>query len=280
MPENIGIMNTADRRSAHHDRFNQDGYLLIPDFLAPGEVDAVEEGIRSAIARSAPRERDAGRYNLDKVGDAAFDASAPPKRPYMLRKIQGAVFEVPELLTLFTGARMLDAIESLMGGDIYYHSSKVFFKAAHGGCPKPWHQDAAYWAQFAPRQLTAWVAVHDADVGNGCVWVIPGSHRLGLIPHVAQELQVPDSRIDRSRAMPVPVPRGGLLIFHALVLHMSERNSSARDRWAAICDYDCLPNACIDACIDADALRRPGMEADGVWPLRRAGLPAASPAAG
>src|SRR5690606_5264195 len=87
----------------------------------------------------------------------------------------------------------------------------------------------------------------DADEANGCVWAIPGSHRLGLIPHVGRELQVENSRIDVAQARPVPVRAGGLLIFHSLTLHMSHRNTSDRDRWAIICDYDSLPNPPIDA---------------------------------
>jgi ectoine hydroxylase-related dioxygenase (phytanoyl-CoA dioxygenase family) len=250
--------------TAHYERFDQDGYLVIPGFLGEAEVARVERGIADAVTASGVSDVDRGGFNLEKVGDDSFNTGAAPKRRGMMRKIQGAVFEVPALMEVFTGGRMLDCMEDLMGPEIYYHSSKVFFKSARGGCPKPWHQDAAYWAQFEPRQITVWIAIHDADVGNGCVWAIPGSHRLGLVPHIAAERQVPDSGIDLSRAVPVPVPRGGLLIFHSLVLHMSQRNESDRDRWAIICDYDCLPNPPIDL----DPRHAAGLDERGAWPLR------------
>ncbi len=247
-----------------HARFQQDGFLVVDGFLDERRVAAVESGIARACAASGVIDRDRGGFNLEKTGTDPFDSASAPRRPGMMRKIQGAVFEVPELREVFTGEPMLDCMEDLMGPELYYHSSKVFFKGARGGSPKPWHQDAAYWQNYLPRQITVWIAIHDATEENGCVWAIPGSHGLGLIPHVQAELQVPESRIDLTRAIPVPVRRGGLLIFHSLVLHMSRRNTSDRDRWAIICDYDCAPNPCIDR----NGHRVEGMDERGVWPLR------------
>ncbi len=250
----------------HIERFDRDGYLVIDGFLDAAEVARVEAGVARVAGAAVDLVRDRGGFNLEKVGDASLDAQAPAKRAGMLRKIQGAVFAVPEVREVFTGARMLDCMEDLMGPSIHYHSSKVMFKAARGGAPKPWHQDAAYWTQFASKQITVWIAIHDADVANGCVWAIPGSHRLGLIPHAEVELQVREAQIDVARAAPVPVKRGGLLIFHSLVLHMSKRNESDRDRWCIICDYDPEPNATID---QRDGLASEGPDEQGVWTLRQ-----------
>ncbi len=247
-------------------RFDHDGFLVIDGFLDPDEVARVEAGIARVASGVGGIVRDQGHFNLEKVGDASFDQQAAPKRPGMLRKIQGAVFAVPEVREVFTGPRMLDCMEDLLGPAIHYHSSKVMFKPARGGAPKPWHQDAAYWTQFASKQITVWIAIHDADVGNGCVWAIPGSHHLGLIPHGEVELQVRDAQIDLATAAPVPVRRGGLLIFHSLVLHMSKRNESDRDRWCIICDYDPEPNPTQD---ERGGAAFDGMDAQGVWRLRQ-----------
>ena len=247
------------------DHFQQDGYLVIDDFLSPDTVKAVEAGIAQRCAEFATMSTDQGSFNLEKVGDDHFNRQAAAKRPGMLRKIQSAVFEVSQIRDVFTSQTMLDCMEDLMGPDIYYHSSKVMFKPAGGGAPKPWHQDAAYWTQYASRQITVWIAIHDANAENGCVWAIPGSHKLGLIPHSEIELQVKDSQIDVSKAIPVPVKPGGMLIFHSLVLHMSHKNTSNQDRWAIICDYDCNPNPIIE---DWKGHHISGIDEHGVWPLR------------
>jgi len=250
--------------SPQNDQFHRDGYIVIDSFLSKEEVVRVKKDIDRVCRQNADMTSDRSGFNLEKANDDSLDSKAPIKQAGLLRKIQGAVFEVPAVKDVFTSPKMLDCMEDIMGGNIYYHSSKIMFKPAHGGAPKPWHQDAAYWKDYASNQVTVWIAIDDATEENGCVWGIPGSHKLGLIPHVQKELQVEESRIDLSRAAPVPVMAGGLLIFHSLVLHMSKKNTSDKPRWAIICDYDSLPNLPIDV----RDRRLPGMLENGVWPLR------------
>lgn len=246
------------------ERFQHDGFLVIEDFLTPEEVEQTRAGITRVSEQVANLEQDTPGFNFERQnGASAFEDVAIRKG--VLRKIQGAVFHVKEVADVFTSNKMLDCMEDFMGPEVYYHSSKVMFKPP-GGVAKPWHQDAAYWREYASNQITVWIAIDDATQENGCVWAVPGSHKLGLIPHVKKELQVEDSQIDLKQAVPVPVPAGGLLIFHSLVLHMSEKNESDKTRWAIICDYDCLPNPIIDAHDDAPHI--PRAMKDRVWPLR------------
>lgn len=245
-------------------QFQEDGYLVIEEFLSPAEVARVKADIQRVSDEVSNAERDFRGFNFERQGGAAMNADVPIRKG-VLRKIQGAVCYVPEVKNVFTGDKMLDCMEDLMGENIYYHSSKVMFKPP-AGVAKPWHQDAAYWREYASNQITVWIAIDDASEENGCVWAIPGSHKLGLIPHVKRELQVEESRIDLNKAVPVPVPAGGLLIFHSLVLHMSQKNESDKTRWAIICDYDCLPNPSIE--LDFDQEKPEGMDENNVWPLR------------
>jgi ectoine hydroxylase-related dioxygenase (phytanoyl-CoA dioxygenase family) len=253
------------------DRFSQDGFLVIDNFLSPPEVQRVKAAIQRVNDEQATRTNDTGNFNLEKVGDESLNSKAAAKQPGLLRKIQGAVTVVPEIRDVFCGDKMLDCMEDLMGPELFYHSSKVMFKPP-GGAAKPWHQDAAYWPHYAANQITVWIALDDADVDNGCVWAIPGSHKPGLIPHVAAELQVEQSRIDVAKGIPVPVKSGGLLIFHSLVLHMSHKNTSNRQRWAILCDYDCLPNPANESFLS----KPEGMGPDKVWRLRGAQTTASS----
>ena len=246
------------------ERFQQDGYLVIQDFLSPEEVEHIRAAIARVSGQVANMEHDTPGFNFERQNGAGVFEDAAIRKG-VLRKIQGAVFYVAEVADVFTGDTMLDCMEDLMGPNIYYHSSKVMFKPP-GGVAKPWHQDAAYWREYASNQITVWIAIDDASEENGCVWAIPGSHKLGLIPHVKKELQVEDSQIDLRQAAPVPVPAGGLLIFHSLVLHMSQKNESDKTRWAIICDYDCLPNPLID--IHENAPHQPAAMKDRLWPLR------------
>lgn len=246
------------------EQFERDGFLVIENFLGAQETARVKADIARVSNEVASMEKDEPGFNFERL-DGGNSHEDLPIRQGVLRKIQGAVQFVPEVKNVFVGDKMLDCMEDLMGANVYYHSSKVMFKPP-GGVAKPWHQDAAYWRDYASNQITVWIAIDDASEENGCVWAIPGSHKLGLIPHVKRELQVEESSIDLRKAIPVPVPAGGLLIFHSLVLHMSERNNSDKTRWAIICDYDCLPNPAID--IFDDAFRAEHTGGTNIWPLR------------
>jgi phytanoyl-CoA hydroxylase len=253
------------------ERFQHDGYLVIENFLSPEEVERTKADIQRVSDEVADLDGDMQGFNFERQDGAVFNSDTPIRKG-VLRKIQGAVFFVPEVQNVFTSEKMLDCMEDLMGAGknyrgIYYHSSKVMFKPP-GGVAKPWHQDAAYWRQFDPNQITVWIAIDDSSEENGCVWAIPGSHKLGHIPHVKAELQVEDSQIDLEKAVPVPVPPGGMLIFHSLVLHKSDKNHSDKMRRAIICDYDCLPNPATD--VGRGGQRPESIQENNVWPLREA----------
>jgi phytanoyl-CoA hydroxylase len=243
-----------------YDRFQDDGTLVIDGFLTPAELQSAIGGVDRVCRERAGATRDDDGFQLEKVDDNSFDHTAQPKSPGMFRKIQPAI-RIPELRDVFTSRKMIGCMQDLMGPDVYYHSSKVMFKPAHGGAAKPWHQDAAYWRHFEPRQITIWIALDVATEENGCVWAIPGSHKHGLIPHIKEEQQVEEPLVDVKKAVPVPVKPGGLLIFHSLVLHMSKKNTSDKNRRAIICDYDCLPNPNIDMPLGTVG------DANGVWKL-------------
>src|SRR5262249_4483044 len=77
---------------------------------------------------------------------------------------------------LCTLPRLLDAVEYLIGPDIVLLYTHILNKKA-GGLGVAWHQDGPYWPRIEPKiAVTAWVPLDDADVENGCMQVIPGSH--------------------------------------------------------------------------------------------------------
>ena len=257
---------------AQYEQFQRDGFLVVTEFLTAGELEGVRDDIQGILDANSRLDADTGGLNLEKVDGRTFEEDAKVAAPGLVRKITPSMTLIPTAGQIFTSEKMLDCMEDVMGADIYYHSSKAMLKPANGGSAKPWHQDAAYWREYGSNQITIWIAIHDATKENGCVWAIPGTHKLGLIPHIKRELQVEESRVDLSQAVPVEVPAGGMLIFHSLVRHMSHINYSDKPRWAIICDYDCLPNPAIDVGYDS---QMPGQREDRVWPLRQSNREAA-----
>ncbi|MBI3923645.1 MAG: phytanoyl-CoA dioxygenase family protein, partial [Armatimonadetes bacterium] len=102
------------------------------------------------------------------------------------------------------------------------------------------HQDNAYFrVSPADHVITCWCALDDATVENGCMFYIPGSHRLGLVDHKAVEntphLIPPEFQEDK--AVAVPIRTGGCIFHHSLVLHKSPPNRTASWRRAFVCHY-------------------------------------------
>ena len=98
-----------------------------------------------------------------------------------------------------------------------------------------WHQDRAVALEEADqsKMVTAWCAISDATVDNRCLQVIPGGHRLGMKPHCPKtQTAIAVNQIDISKAVPLPVKSGGVVVFHPLTPHASLVNHSNGFRWS------------------------------------------------
>ena len=84
---------------------------------------------------------------------------------------------MPFVLELATHPAVLDCVEALLGPDILLMGSHFFCKYGPTEAFVAWHQDVTYWGLEPPLAVSAWYAVDDSDVGNGCMQVIPGHHR-------------------------------------------------------------------------------------------------------
>jgi non-haem Fe2+, alpha-ketoglutarate-dependent halogenase len=82
----------------------------------------------------------------------------------------------PWAYELATHPAVLNAIEDAIGPDILIHSASIFSKHPHTPDYVSWHQDGHYWELDAPRLASAWIALTDSTVENGCMRVVPGSH--------------------------------------------------------------------------------------------------------
>ena len=78
---------------------------------------------------------------------------------------------------------ILDYVEDLIGPDFNLWGGGFFIKFPHDKTVVPWHQDARYWPLEPRVTVTAWLAMFDTDCENGCMRVVPGSHRWGDLNH-------------------------------------------------------------------------------------------------
>ena len=143
---------------------------------------------------------------------------------------------------LATSPAILDAVEEVMGPDIMLLATHFFCKYPRAGGETEkfvaMHQDVTYWGLEPPIAVTAWYAVDDSDVENGCMRVLPGTHdRIrehgkalteGNLLSINQE--APASAEELARAVDLTLKAGEISLHHGTLIHGSNPNRSDRRR--------------------------------------------------
>ena len=140
--------------------------------------------------------------------------------------------------------RVVDALVRVVGPNVKAMQSMLFIKS-EGKPGQPWHQDECF-IPTRDRSLTAvWIALDDATVENGCLWVLPGSHRRGVLypareqhdPRFDCSIEAYDFPYADEDAVPVEIPAGTALIFNGYLLHRSLENSGRHGYRRALANH-------------------------------------------
>lgn len=211
--------------------YQERGYLVVEDVIPLGQLDDMCRCI-DAIA-SAPDSEDAKRMGLELEPDATGLEPVPRKlnQLALIDPLFKQHAEMSELLTM---------VVQLIGKPVRLHSDQAFLKPPHEGSAKPPHQDNAHFGIDPPEcGVTTWTALDDATVENGCMQYIPGSHRLGNLPHgwIEGTTHLVPTDVELGLPEHVPVRRGGVIFHHVLTFHMSAPNKSDTWRRAYACHY-------------------------------------------
>ncbi|GAB2858218.1 hypothetical protein GCM10027176_70880 [Actinoallomurus bryophytorum] len=142
----------------------------------------------------------------------------------------------PFWLRLISDDRLLDIAETFIGPDIALFASHYISKPAYSGQPVLWHQDAAFWPLEPMRVVTLWLAVDHSEPENGCVRLVPGSHRGDIqamrantaVDNVLGEEIAAD--VDESAAVDMVLAPGDVEVHHPNIVHGSNANTSPRRR--------------------------------------------------
>ncbi len=224
-------MALAEPDKAHYRHF---GHITVPGLFDAREVDAVIADIHAwgeAFLAELPATRRA--WYVD-GGVTAREVLRKLDNPHHHREPVRRLARTPALVSI---------VESLIGPGVSVCFSQIFFKAPGGGGPKPAHQDNFYFGPNDPEGLvTAWIALDDATLENGCLYFGDGTNRGPVYAHDAPadepyNLQLPAAILERQPMMPAPVMRGGVSFHHGNTFHQSGPNLSTRWRRACALHY-------------------------------------------
>lgn len=155
-----------------------------------------------------------------------------------LKRIDNAHLHFRWAYDLAMHPAVLDAMEDLLGPDVVIHSSRIFYKHPHDPAFVGWHQDGLYTkldTDFAP---SVWIALSHSNAANGCLRVIPRTHRSGKFAHretyaadnLSNHGEQIEAEIDESRAVDVTLTPGQMSVHHVNAIHGSQPNRSATKR--------------------------------------------------
>ena len=215
-------------------RYRHVGHLTVPGVFSAERTAAIVADIEAwgeqFLAELPPEQR---AWYVD-GGVKARSVLRKLDNPHHHRRLVSELAADPALVAL---------VESFIGPGVSVYFSQIFFKPPEGGGPKPAHQDNFY---FGPNDIegvvTAWVALDDATLENGCLFFAEGTHRGPVYEHVAPadepfNLQIPAEVLALHPAVPAPVPCGGVSFHHGNTFHHSGPNHSTRWRRAVALHY-------------------------------------------
>ena len=143
----------------------------------------------------------------------------------------------PLVNTFYISGPFLDIMKEVIGPNIKTVTSQLSFKLPGNKKRVGWHQDNGYGELSPYNTVTTITALDDADTENGCLWIVPESHKLGQLKTGINEtveskrkLNEIDMNIDDTKKIPVIMKAGESIMFNCLMLHKSEANSSRRNR--------------------------------------------------
>jgi phytanoyl-CoA hydroxylase len=212
------------------ERFRADGYLAMEGVLLPDEIASCAEALDD-LARRRPEGVGVQEEPYYQQSDPGSRPDRPELRARKLWKFAGADAVLGRAVA---APRITAILDQLIGPGARLIQDMALMKPPHRGAEKPWHQDNAYF-DWAPLDgvLGVWIALDPATVENGCMQIVPGSHRAGPAPHFhVRDCQLVDQESRADRALVVPLAPGGALFFSALLHHGTPPNRSAERRRA------------------------------------------------
>ena len=211
--------------------YRRNGHATQAGIFTPAQMDAAVADAMQWVAEIIPTLSGADRAKSVEAGSS------------MPRWIDHPVLKRPHFRALASHPPLVAAIESLVGRGVDVYFSQIFFKPPEQGSPKPAHQDNFYAGPNNPEGLvTAWIALDEASLENGCLYFVDGSHRGPILPHTAPKdqpfhLQIGEADLAPLRFTPAPVPKGGVSFHHGGTIHRSSANTSPHWRRAVAITY-------------------------------------------
>ena len=238
--------------------YNELGYLVVPDVVAPAVQTAVRNEYAALMDALYTSWFDQGRVTVSPENLSfweklrlSYEAGCDWFQPMDISLPGDTIYGDtpmhfgPAVFDLATHSNILDVVQSLIGPEIT--SNPIQHVRIKPPAPSlqgnevrahitqtDWHQDRGVGLEEADQtdMITVWIAITDATTENGCLQVIPRANQT-MLPHCAKtQTAIADAFLDEGDAVPLPVKAGGIVILHPLAPHASLPNGTRDFRWS------------------------------------------------
>ncbi|MCA9057180.1 MAG: phytanoyl-CoA dioxygenase family protein [Planctomycetaceae bacterium] len=228
------------------EQFNREGYVKDLIAYSPEEIIRVRNYFDDLLAR------------VIASGGDSYSISTAHLR-------YGPVYD------MLTHPAIVNVVRDLLGENVIGWGSHFFCKMPGDGKAVAWHQDASYWPLTPSKTVTVWLAIDHADLGNGCMKFIAGSHHFGHMTYresTESDHNVLNQTIENAeqygREVIDDLEAGRFSVHSDLLLHGSEANNSDRRRCGLTLRY-CTPDVRAGSNWHAKGVVVSGVDATGNW---------------
>jgi ectoine hydroxylase-related dioxygenase (phytanoyl-CoA dioxygenase family) len=215
--------------SAELESYHELGFLVIPDFLAPEEIDELEAACVAVIAER----NEAAGVPVGSLTDGGFTNPANGLFHHM-----NPWMDSPRIRKFSTDARVAEVTAQLEGiEDIRLYQDMIAVKPAWGG-PTGFHMDVPRISFTADHAVSYWIPLVDSTLSNACLYYVPGVHKEKRASfhdtYPIGELDRIDPSWNRLEPVPAPVRRGGIVVHEGYAPHGTNANMTPHARPAFV----------------------------------------------
>lgn len=228
-------MDRLDDEQVRH--FRDQGYFVARGVFDSGEISRLREGYDYITSVVEKGDIDP-QYQTGKGCEVHIHVQAPSDAPdsestKYLRKVQWPAMIHPAFEEIRNSSKFVDLVRPLIGDTLKQYINQINFKMPGGEISFPWHQDIRPTPAFREQEVNyvqTIIVIDEATVANGCLYVIPESHKLGNLKVQRYAKGQIEDHIDVSSAVPCEASPGDVVMFTSHTVHGSKPNTTDQPR--------------------------------------------------
>lgn len=220
--------------------FKKNGYVIIPKFN--------NEDFCQTIIQTVQADLDSDVQPIEYEADTSYPG-APTSREAEGGKTSRRLLQAYARSAMYanwaTQEKLVNSLKQILGQEIVLsqaHHNCIMTKQARFSSVTGWHRDSRYWQFEKAELLSAWLALRDEIVENGCLLVLPGSHLWNISTHQLNEKQflredLLENQVLIRQAIPVELHQGDLLLFSSNLFHAAGNNQTGQTKFSMVFTY-------------------------------------------